>query len=107
VVLASLLLAPGALCGDPPAAPAARRETVESKVERLEGRLREVPEPDSDNPFANPDIVLAKAQLDMARRLLTRKNDRAAAEIARLAERSVARAEERAKPKDEDTEASQ
>jgi hypothetical protein len=106
VALAGLLLAPGALWADPPAGRAKKRERVDSKVEKLEARLLAVPEAGADNPFGNPDRTLAEAQLEMARRFLARGEERAAREIAGLAERSVARAEERAKPKDEDKEAS-
>ncbi len=92
--LALLSLAPAALWAEPPAGQANARRRVDLKIAQLDERLA-LSAVSGESGWRNTQLVLAAAQLKLARKLLSRSNLRAAEVVASQAERALARAEEK------------
>lgn len=94
IALAVLFLTPSALWAEPPAARAVERRRIELTIAKLEERL-ELSPVTGEGGWRESQLVLAAAQLELARKLLARSNVRAAKAIAGQAERALDRSEEK------------
>jgi len=91
--LAILLVALAAAWAQPAPGHAVQRKQVQRKIAKLERRL-ELSPATGEGSWRESQLVLAAAQLELAKKLLSRSNLRAAEVIAGQAERARDRAEE-------------
>jgi hypothetical protein len=92
LVLAILWLGASASWAEPPARRSDPRKRVELKIAQLEDRLAESVAIGQDGSRES-QLVVAGAQVELARKLLSRRNIRAAEQVLTQAERALDRAE--------------
>jgi hypothetical protein len=94
LVLAILWLGAAASGTEPPTGRPDPRKRVESKIAQLEDRLA-VSAAVGEGGSRESQLIAASAQVELARKLLSRRNFRAAEQVLTQAERALDRAEEK------------
>jgi hypothetical protein len=94
LILAILWLGAAASGTEPPTRRPDPRKQVESKIAQLEDRLA-VSTAIGEGGSRESQFVAASAQVELARKLLSRRNFRAAEQVLTQAERALDRAEEK------------